>query len=396
MTSNERKEARYQRRKAGRERRRLQRLERYNFDRVVSPDALWKAAKDSRRGVFWKASVQRYNMNLLRNSIKASKDLRAGADPRKGFICFDLVERGKLRHIKSVHFSERVVQRSLCSNALIPLLTCNLIHDNGASLKGKGIDFSVRRLKTHLRRHFKRHGADGYVLLVDFKGYFDSILHDPLYAHYRRSFGEDNRLVDLASLFIAAFGDRGLGLGSESSQIDAVAYANSIDHFIKEVLGCKFYGKYMDDSYFIFSSKERAQEVLAALMGRYAALGITPNPRKTAIVKLSRGFTFLKTHFSLSATGRVISRPCRESITRQRRKLKKFRKFFDAGDMTLDHIFNSYMSWRGGMSRKNARRTVNRMDRLYKKLFGYRPLTKKQKRRTAAWKDRRSKPGSRG
>lgn len=376
MTSVERKEARYQRRKAKREARRLDRLAQYNFNRVVSPDALWKAAHKSRRGVYWKASVQRYNMNLLRNSIKSSQMLSAGDDLRKGFICFTIMERGKLRHIQSVHFSERVVQRSLCSNALIPLLTGNLIHDNGASLAKKGIDFAVRRLKTHLRRHHKQHGTEGYVLLVDFKGYFNTIRHEPLYDVYRRTFGEDNQLVNLASLFVSAFGNKGLGLGSETSQINAITYPNSIDHYIKEVLRCKYYGRYMDDSYFICESKERAKEVLEAILVKYAELGLIASPKKTAIVKLSRGFTFLKTHFLLTDTGRLVTRPSRESAVRQRRKLKKFHKFLAAGVMTLEQIRDSYMSWRGFIMRKNARRTVHNMDLLYKKLFGMSPLQK--------------------
>ncbi|MDL2318059.1 RNA-directed DNA polymerase [Eubacteriales bacterium OttesenSCG-928-A19] len=376
MTSGERREARYQRRKAKRETRRLGRLALYNFDRVTSPDALWKAATESRRGVYWKASVQRYNMNLLRNSIKASKSLRAGADLRKGFISFTIIERGKLRRIQSVHFSERVVQRSLCSNALIPLLTGNLIHDNGASLAKKGIDFAVNRLKTHLRRHYKEHGTEGYVLLVDFKGYFNTIQHEPLYDVYRRAFGEDSRLVDLASLFVSAFGDCGLGLGSETSQINAITYPNSIDHYIKEVLGCKYYGRYMDDSYFICESKEHARRVLEAISLKYAEKGLVTSPKKTATVKLSRGITFLKTHFLLTDTGHIVARPCRESVTRQRRKLKKFRKFYDEGVMTLEQIRNSYMSWRGFIAHKNARRTIHNMDALYIKLFGISPLQK--------------------
>lgn len=377
--SADRKEARFQRRKARRETRRLLRLKHYNFNRVVSSDALWKAAKESRRGVLWKASVQRYNMNLLRNSIKASKDLHAGADLRKGFICFDLIKRGKLRHIQSVHFSERVVQRSLCSNALIPLLTCNLIHDNGASLTGKGIDFAQRRLKTHLRRHHRQYGTEGYVLLVDFKGYFDSILHNPLYQIHRRQFGEDSQLVDLAALFVSAFGDRGLGLGSESCQINAITYPNGIDHYIKEVLRCKYYGRYMDDSYFICESKDHAKAVLAALVSKYTEMGITASPKKTTIVKLTRGFTFLKTHFSITSTGRIVSRPSRESATRQRQKLKKFYKFMITGEMTLEQIHNSYMSWRGFVAHKNARRTIHSMDVLYQKLFGRWPVTKTKK-----------------
>jgi hypothetical protein len=376
MTSAERKEARYQRRKAKREQRRRALLETFNFDRVCSPDSLYKAAKKARSGVYWKASVQRYNMNLLRNVLKASKDLKTGVDIRKGFIEFNIIERGKKRRIRSVHFSERVIQRSICENALIPLLTRGLTYDNGASIKNKGIDFALRRLKAHLARHYRHHGKTGYVLTVDFKSYFDNIRHEPISEYNRRIFGEDERLYHLAMLFVYAFGAKGLGLGSETSQINAIAYPNSIDHYIKEVLRCKYYGRYMDDSYIICESKEQARSILAAILAKYAEMGIIVNQRKTAIIKLSRGFTFLKTHFSLSDTGAIIDRPCRESAARQRRKLKKFVKFLAAGVMTLGEIRGSYMSWRGYIGHKRAGRTIRNMDLLYKNLFGLWPTAK--------------------
>lgn len=179
-------------------------------------------------------------------------------------------------------------------------------------------------------------------------------------------------------MFVSAFGNKGLGLGSETSQINAITYPNRIDHYIKEVLGCKYYGRYMDDSYFICESKDHAKAVLEAPLGKYAELGIVTSPKKTNIVKLTRGFTFLKTHFSLTDTGRIVARPCRESVTRQRRKLKKFAKILAAGDMTLAQIHNSYMSWRGFVAHKNARRTTHNMDLLYQKLFGIWPVTKKK------------------
>ena len=332
--------------------------------------------KEARKGVYWKASTQRYNMNFLRNILTTHKALQDGKDIRKGFIEFKIVERGKQRHIRSVHFSERVVQKSLCTNVLIPHLTRSLIHDNGANVKDKGIHFAVNRLKRHLRQHFKLRGRDGYVLLIDFKGYFENILHEPLLDIYNRAFGEDKKLVELAMLFVYAFGDYGLGLGSETSQINAISYSSRNDHYIKEVLRCKHYGRYMDDSYFICETKEEAQRILDDMLGLYAALGIKTSSRKTAIVKLSRGFTFLKTQFSLEDTGRIVSRPSRVGITRQRRKLKKFKKFLDAGQMDRASIRNSYMSWRGFIAHKNARQTIRSMDELYTRLFGTSPLVK--------------------
>lgn len=95
-----------------------------------------------RRALTGKASVQRYNSLLLFNISKTRAELLAGKDIRRGFICFDICERGKLRHIKSVHFSERVVQKSFCTNIIYPTFTRSLIYDNGASQQGKGTQFS--------------------------------------------------------------------------------------------------------------------------------------------------------------------------------------------------------------------------------------------------------------
>lgn len=369
MTSSERREARYQRRKLKRCEKRRDSIERYdNLEAVADINSLIHASQKARSGVMWKASVQRYLMNLLKNVTESNKNILSGKDIRKGFINFDIVERGKLRHISSVHFSERVVQRSLCANALLPVLTRGLIYDNGASMKGKGISFAVNRLKTHLHRHYRKYGNEGYVLTIDFSNYFGSMRHEPIREILNKSF-KDKRLVDFTMLFVDAFGDVGMGLGSETSQIFAIAYPNSVDHCIKERLRIKGYGRYMDDMYLLHKSKARLLECLEVIRAECAKLGIRLNAKKTHITKLSKGFTFLKSQFFLTCTGRVILKAGRESIVRQRRKLKKFRKFMDKRLMTYGQIYNSYMSWRGYIGHKNAYRTIRNMDRLFNKLF---------------------------
>ena len=361
-----------------RDEKRLERVETFTFERVIDPDSLYKSAKEARRGVMWKASVQRYWINILKNIFKTKKDLGSGKDIHRGFVKFVIRERGKVRNIRSVHFSERVVQKSLCTYGLIPYLLPPLITDNPASISGKGIRFSVERLKKHLIRHYRKHGTEGYALCVDFRKYFDSIKHDRLYEIYKKYFGHDEKLLNLSMQFIKTFGDRGIGLGSEISQISAVAYPNVVDHYIKEELGVKGYIRYMDDSLVIFDTKEDAQSVLNSLIKIYSAMGITPHPHKTQIVKLSRGFTYLKIKFSMTETGKIVMRPNRKSITRQRRKLKKFKKFFDDDKMTLAEIRNSYMSWRGHISKLSSFRTIQSMDGLFRDLYGVSPVEKKK------------------
>lgn len=369
MTSEERRRARYLRRRAARDAKRDLAVGKYDsLQSVGSMNALVIACRKSRLGVSWKASVQRYVMNRLKNASKTSGEIMRGDDVRRGFIKFDLVERGKLRHISSVHFSERVAQRSLCANALIPILTRSLIHDNGASLKGKGISFSVARLKTHLRKHYRRYGNEGYVLKIDFKDFFGSMSHE----HIREIIESkitDKRLAKFAMGFVEAFGDGGLGLGSETSQILAIAYPNCLDHYIKEKLRIKGYGRYMDDLYLLHKSKGYLWKCLDEIRAIVKEMGLSINDRKTTLTKLSRGFVFLKSRFLLTDTGKVVVIPSRDSIVRQRRKLKAFKRFVRSGKMTVSQAYASYMSWRGYIKHKNSHQTVRNMDGFFEELF---------------------------
>lgn len=363
-----RRKGRYERRQQKRESKK-EYLKQYNdFNNLISLKSLYKAAKKAACGVSWKASVQRYILSILFRTMHTKGNLLKGKDIRQGFIEFDLNERGKIRHIKSVHFNERVVQKSICTNAMNPVLIKSVIYDNAASQKGKGTHFSLNRLTEHLHKFYRQHGNKGYVLSIDFKGYFESIPHDVLKENFRKKF-TDERVIKLADDFVDAFGERGLGLGSETSQINAVVHINKVDHYIKEVERIKYYGRYMDDSYIIHHDKGYLEELLYELIDRYAELGVTINRKKTHISDLKHGFIFLKTRFFLTDTGKVIKKPCRDSITRERRKLKKQAKLYQQGIMTLDEVKQSYNSWRGSMIHKDAHKSIYNMDMLFKKLF---------------------------
>lgn len=158
-------------------------LSRYNdFNLVADTDNLYRAFRMSRRGVSWKESVQKYENYIMQNVIETKKKLLDGESVQKGFVEFQIHERGKIRHIRSVHISERVVQKSLCDNVLVPVMTRSLIYDNGASVKGKGISFAMRRLRCHLSRFYRENKSnDGYALIIDFSKYFDNILHEKLF-----------------------------------------------------------------------------------------------------------------------------------------------------------------------------------------------------------------------
>lgn len=369
MNSAERREKRYQRRKAARLSKREADLGGcLSFEKVFSFEHLYAAYLASVRGVGWKASTQRYKASALANVNKTHNELLAGKFKSKGFYEFDLVERGKPRHIRSVHLSERVVQRCLCDYCLTPVLSRSFIYDNGASLPGKGYDFAVDRVTGFLSRHYRQHGWEGYALLFDFSKYFDTAQHGPVFAEIDKS-GIDSRLAGISKYFIQCFGPQGLGLGSQVSQIAAIALPNRLDHYIKDVLRMKYYERYMDDGCIIHPSKEKLRECLEHIRRICGELGIKLNEKKTQIVKLSRGFTFLKVRYRLGKTGKVVRRAVYKGIVHMRKKLKIFRRWVDSGRMTPENVKGSLISWRGHMKKFHSYFAAQTVERLYKQLF---------------------------
>lgn len=369
MTSEERREARYKRRveKRNIKKREMNRLF-GNFDEIISFDSMYEAFYKCKKTVSWKASTQKYEKDLFKNIYKTRRDIYEGKTISKGFHHFTLNERGKERNIRSVHISERVVQKAVNINCLLPTLRRSLIHDNGASLPGKGIDFSHKRLTKHLRDFYKEYDNDGYILIMDYSGYFDNILHEPIFQDLERKIF-DPRIINLTKQFVTPFGEKSLGLGSETSQILAINYPNHIDHYIKEVLRIKGYGRYMDDSYLIHHDKKYLEYCLKEITRLCDEIGIKLNLNKTQIVKLTHQFTYLKTKYSFVENGKILKRVSRKSVTRMRRKMKKFKKLYDQGLMTLKDIECSYQSWRGYLKRKNSYNSLRSLDKLYYDLF---------------------------
>ena len=373
MTSEERRQGRYERRKARRAEQKARRVGLSDsFDWVFSYGHLYHSYKMSRRGVAWKASVQKYITQAPLNVLTTYKRLHSGKFKSSGFYEFDLMERGKLRHIKSVTIGERVVQRCLCDYALVPMLGRTFIYDNGACMKDKGYTFAAKRLTKHLHDFYRKHGNDGYVLLFDFSKFFDRVSHALAKKILREEF-TDPQILALTDHFIDAFGDVGLGLGSQISQILALASANRLDHYIKERARVKYYARYNDDGYLIHHDKAHLEKCLKAIRIICKRLSITLNTRKTQIVKLSHGFTFLKVRYFLLPSGKVIKKLAHKSIVRMRRKLKKFVPKYRAGIMTHKDIYQSWQSWRAYARNFNAYHSIQSMGKLYNKLFIWTP-----------------------
>ena len=322
----------------------------------------------------WKETTQRYLSNMLVKNIELQEDVLSGKYKVSPTVDFILNERGHIRQIEAPVVRDRIVQKTLMKNVLTPSIRPVLIYDNYASLADRGTSFARKRLEVMLHRYIRKHGTDGYILLIDVKKYFCNIDHEILKKLIEpRIQNEPQDVKDLIHYMIdtSSKTEKGLNLGSECPQIFAVYYLNPIDQFVKVVKGVKYYGRYMDDIFTIGQSKDELSKLLEEIRKKLALLRLEINNQKTHIVKLAHGFTWLQIKYNITKTGRILKRMSHGKVTRERRRLKAFRRMMDAGKMAENDIWEAYKSWRGTVVKDHNAyyKTIASIDNLYTLLF---------------------------
>ena len=395
------------------------------YDANVIYEAMRKAIKSGDRDRY---ATQLYKANHLLYTAMLQEALRDGTyKPAQGHK-FALRERGKTRYVTNNSMTDKVVNHIICDEILTPALKRFLIHDNGASQKGKGVSFHRERFEKHLRDYFKRQGTnEGYILLWDFSGYYANIRHDKcgqVLAQFLRRSGfdrEDLRMAwkiltgifDTFRVDVSRFSDeeiramytdkvdamlnygvdeslltgekylcKGVDIGNQVSQNIGVVFPYRWDNYAKIVAGIHGYGRYTDDIYAIAPDRETLKNLYENLRVIAKDYGIIINERKTRIVKLSAYYRHLQNGYSLTETGRVICKINPKSITRERRKLKAYKRLLDAGRITLDEIENIFKSWICGNYKRMSHRQIYNMYQLYLSLFRRKIKWRKKHRST--------------
>lgn len=383
-----------------------------NMKNTLDADDYIRAAKRLEKSAGWKYQTQRFLLNRLSEIARLKEEGKRGKyEPQNGSE-FIINDGGHRRLVKSLCPRDAVFQHALADEILTPELTKYLIYDNGAGLKGKGISFTRRRLEEHLRWHYRRYGTEGYILAIDFRKYFDNIRHDTAMEEiFRRipdaktikavekifdmykvdvSFSKDPDIINKVynSLEYQDIPDnlktgkrymrKSLGIGSPISQITGLLLPTAIDNYVKTVKQVHCYNVYMDDRIIIHPDKQFLKELLENIGVIAQELGIHINRKKTQIIKLSHGFTWLKTRYIITDSGKIIKKIPHDIVTAQRRKMKKMARMVVDGEIPLEYFENQYKSWAGGKKLYNAHRTMMNMESLYRRLLEWIAQKKKE------------------
>lgn len=369
-----RRKGRYERRKAKREVRRVQRsIEVGGLTEVFTYHNLYSAGKQCCNGVRWKNSTQRFEQHLFSGTAKRRRLLLEQKWKPAGYVHFLLSERGKTRPIDAPRIQDRQIHKTFTRKVLLPLYRPSMIWNNGASLPGKGFEFSKRELREDLRYHFRRYGREGSVILVDFKQFFPTVSHEKVFERHRKFLLDDGIRQIADDIVNTVPGGFGLPLGVEPSQAEMIAFPSALDNYIKCQLSLKCAGHYMDDYYIIVPPDRNPKEILKLVVAKAESLQLTISMSKTRIIPLVKPFKYCKAKYTLTETGKVIVNGNRDGVKRARRKLKAFHQKIQNGEMSYEDLWTSVNGILAYFGCYNDHGRILRLRRLFYAIFGFSP-----------------------
>lgn len=386
------------------------------YEGLSDLNLLYDSFRASMNGSAWKEEPQRFEIDFLSEIVTLSEEIKTREYRTSKGTEFTLHERGKTRHIHGARMRDRVVRHALCDGELGPKLRPYLIHNNGASQKGKGLTFSRNLFERDLHNYWLQHRTnEGYIAFVDLSKFYDNVRHDKIreYVYPKiteeaqwlmdevlRSFEVDvsymsdeqyascmNEKFDSVKYYDTIpkcqltgekFMPKSVEIGDQVSQDVGVFFPTRIDNYCKIVRGCKRYGRYMDDIYIIHHDLDELKDIVEGIKATAADLGLFINERKTHIAKLSDTYKYLQIKYSLAENGKVIKRINPKSVTRERRRFKAYRNLLDRGEMKYEDIEQAARSWMGSYAKLMSKKQIEHMKTLYHELFG-KELTWKQK-----------------
>ncbi len=374
MNSQERHERRYQRRMEERLRRKRERSDKVGtIDDALSYSKLFKAGKRCCNGVRWKQSAQSFELHMFSKTAVSVRRLRTGKWKPGRCTHFLLQERGKIRPIDAPQIQDRQVHKAYTKNVLLPLYIPDMIWNNGASLEGKGFEFSRNALKEDLRSYYRHYGLEGNVILLDFKQFFPSAPHDALFARHKRLIF-NNELREIGDVIVRSNGlTKGMPLGVEPSQAEMIALPSELDNYIKCQLGMKYAGHYMDDYYILVPPHLDAKDILRKVIAKAEGIGFTISRSKTRIQPICKPFKYCKAKYTLHSTGRVVVNGNRDGIKRARRKIKAFYGKLDRREMTYEDLWTSVNGILAYFESYDDHNRVLKLRRLFYHIYGFSP-----------------------
>ena len=251
---------------------------------LLSFKAVYDAWMDCRKRKRGTVNALKFEVDALDNILGLAMDLQKNRYRPSRSVCF-ITRSPKLREIFAADFRDRIVHH-LIVRELEKTWEPRFIHDSYASRKGKGIHGAVRRLQTFMLKAARSGKRPAWFLQLDIRSFFMSIDKTILFDIFKNDSRCPPELLNLISTVIfhdstadyifkgdpamlkqvpphkSLFGagpSRGLPIGNLASQFFANVYLNELDQYVKHILWCRWYLRYVDDFILVSPAREELE-----------------------------------------------------------------------------------------------------------------------------------------
>ncbi len=268
----------------------------------------------------FEANYEHYLHELYEQIISKTYKVK----PCKAFV----IEKPVYREVFAPQFIDRVVHHFIVLY-INPQVEQVLIEDCYGCRKNKGTLYGIERAKKKMRSVTQNYAKEAYILKLDISGYFMNMNTTILYNQIQKlqlventacsSFEKEvlhyliNEVIftnpihqcqingnkelwkfipNTKSLFHSPHGC-GLPIGNLTSQIFGNIYLNDFDHWVKTDLGIKYYGRYVDDMYFMHNDKDFLKQCILKVQEKMQTYGMLIHPKKIYLQHYTKGLEFL-------------------------------------------------------------------------------------------------------
>ena len=248
-----------------------------------------------------------------------------------------ITDRGKEREIhKLPYYPDRIIQWAILLQTA-EIFQKSMVDCTCSSIKGRG----GRKSSNLVAKYLKNDNAV-YCLKFDIKKYYPNVDHKILKTLLRRKF-KDKNLLRLFDLIIDSYPEeKGIPIGSYSSQYFGNFYLSPFDHWLKETKKVKYLIRYMDDIVIIHNSKEFLHTLLSEIesfLHEHVGLKVKKNWQIFPIN--ARGIDFVGyRHFKKFKL-------LRKSISNNyKKRMNEVKEMLDK-DCLTEHVWRSAQSYKG-------------------------------------------------
>lgn len=267
------------------------------YAKIYDIENLKQADITARKGKLKTKGVILHDKNRDSNLLELQQQLINKTFKTSPYTVFKIHDPKERDIYKLPYYPDRILHHAIM-RVLEPIWVNTFTSCTYACIKNRGIHKAVYKIKNDL----KDFENTVYCLKIDIKKYYPSIDHDVLKSILRRKI-KDNDLLNLLDEIIDTA--QGVPIGNYLSQYLANVYLNYFDHYVKEILGFKYYYRYADDMVFLAASKETLHSIFYSVkeyLNNQLKLEIKRNYQIFPVEKRGLdflGYRFYHTHIKL-------------------------------------------------------------------------------------------------